>query len=47
MLVGPLDRLYQDQYGMDMHHYPSDLGSSRKGHWVTFSIGVPKKIFIQ
>jgi hypothetical protein len=43
MLVGPLDRLYQDQYGMDMHHYPSDLGSSRKGHWVTFSIGVPKK----
>lgn len=41
MATGPLASLSKSQYEMGNLIYPSDLGSSRKGHWITFQISVP------
>lgn len=39
----PLASLYSSKNDMPVLMYPHDLGSSRKGHFITFSILVPKK----
>jgi hypothetical protein len=39
----PLKSLYTDQSGIKTLIYPSDLGSPKKGHWITFTISVPQK----
>lgn len=44
MATGPLSSLYTDKLGLNAQLiFPSDLGSSRKGHWVTFTILTPTK----
>ena len=44
MATGPLSSLYTDNLGLNAQLvFPSDLGSSRKGHWVTFTILTPTK----
>ena len=39
----PLNDLINSKSDIQMLHYPSDLGSSRKGHWLNFYISVPQK----
>ena len=39
----PLKDLYGSKNDMPVLMYPSDLGSSRKGHYLTFSVLVPTK----
>ena len=39
----PLRSLYGENNPMPVLMYPSDLGSSRKGHFITFSVLVPTK----
>lgn len=44
MATGPLSSLYEDKLGLKAQLiFPSDLGSSRKGHWVTFTVLIPTK----
>jgi hypothetical protein len=44
MATGPLSSLYVDKFSHEQLIYPSDLGtSSRKGHWVMFSISNVEK----
>lgn len=43
MATGPLSSLYDDKFGIAQLVYPEDLGSARKGHWITFNISVPTK----
>jgi hypothetical protein len=44
MATGPLSSLYADKFSHRNLIFPSDLGtSSRKGHWVTFSISNVEK----
>ncbi len=45
MQSGPLAPLSTNQYDIGNLVYPSDLGSSRKGHWITFQISVPAKSY--
>jgi len=39
----PLAELYDNNVGITQLVYPSDLGSARKGHWITFTISTPTK----
>jgi hypothetical protein len=39
----PLRKLYANANDMPVLTYPHDLGSSRKGHFITFSVLVPTK----
>jgi hypothetical protein len=47
MASGPQKALFEDKYGLATLHYPLDLGSSRKGHWINFNISVPTKSTFQ
>ena len=39
----PLKDLYASKNNMPVLMYPHDLGSPRKGHFITFSVLVPTK----
>ena len=39
----PLASLYINANDLNSLRYPSDLGSTRKGHWIRFNISVPTK----
>lgn len=39
----PLKDLYQDKNDMPVLSYPHDLGTTRKGHFITFSVLIPTK----
>jgi hypothetical protein len=39
----PLKDLYQNKNDMPVLMYPHDLGSARKGHFITFSVLIPTK----
>jgi len=41
--TSPLAKLYTNPNMMTTLAYPSDLGTSRKGHWINFNISVPTK----
>lgn len=44
MATGPLSSLYADSVGTFANLiYPSDLGSPKKGHWITFTVLTPTK----
>lgn len=42
-MPAPLNSLYSNPNEMPVHSYPSDLGSSRKGHYIAFTISTPTK----
>ena len=42
-MASPLASLYTNSSGITQLVYPSDLGSTKRGHWMTFTISVPQK----
>jgi len=42
-MPSPLQDLYKSPNDLPILSYPSDLGSSRKGHYISFTVLVPKK----
>lgn len=42
-MLSPLKDLYSDKNSMPILSYPQDLGSSRKGHYIAFTISTPTK----
>lgn len=41
-MANPIAALYEDQLAIKQLIYPHDLGSNKKGHWITFTISVPQ-----
>lgn len=42
-MPSPLESLYKSPNDLPILSYPSDLGSSRKGHYISFTVMIPEK----
>lgn len=42
-MAGPLNKLISSSNTLKNLSYPSDLGSSRTGHWIMFTVSLPQK----